>query len=244
MSSHPKPPVVSRLVLLAMSCVVALGCARGAQDGTDTEGFGGTGGTGAGGTNTGGTNTGGTSAGGTGGTNTGGTNTGGTGGAAPGCHLVVNEIMTASSSSASDELVELFNPCGASVNLTGQVLAYRSAAGTTDVTLFSFTSGSVAAGGYLLIVGSAWSGGGQPDGSFAAGGLAAAGGGVALRDATDTLVDSVGYGTATNDFVEGTVAAAPAVGQSIGRSPNGVDTNDNAANFVTFSVPTPKAPNG
>ena len=65
---------------------------------------------------------------------------------------------------------------------------------------------------------------------------------------TGNLVDSVGWGTATNAFVEGTVAAAPATteapGTSIGRIPDGDDTNDNAADFVLDDSPTPKGSNG
>ncbi len=62
---------------------------------------------------------------------------------------------------------------------------------------------------------------------------------------TATLVDSVGWGTATNALVEGTAAAAPpttaAPGTSAGRKPDGDDTNDNAADFVLDDSPTPKA---
>jgi hypothetical protein len=74
--------------------------------------------------------------------------------------------------------------------------------------------------------------------------MAGTGGGVGVRDATGTLLDSVAYGTATNAFVEGTVAAAPAAGESIERSPDGHDTNTNAADFGIAATPTPKASNG
>ena len=98
--------------------------------------------------------------------------------------------------------------------------------------------------GYLLIAGPAFAadGGSVPDQTYGAGKLAAAGGGVGLRDAAQMLVDSVGYGTATNAFVEASVAAAPPNGQSIARKPNGVDTNQNALDFAV-ATPSPRAAN-
>ena len=57
------------------------------------------------------------------------------------------------------------------------------------------------------------------------------------------LVDSVGWGTATNALVEGTAATAPpttaAPGSSIVRLPDGHDSNTNAADFTVTSSPTP-----
>jgi hypothetical protein len=54
-------------------------------------------------------------------------------------------------------------------------------------------------------------------------------------------------GTATNAFVEATVATAPPVapapGQSAGRNPDGHDTNDNSVDFTIMHVPTPGAAN-
>ena len=86
----------------------------------------------------------------------------------------------------------------------------------------------------------------RADESFSAG-LAATGGAAGLRDATGALVDGVGWGTATNAFVEGSPAPAPpatsAPGSSIVRLPDGHDTNANAADFTISSTATPKAAN-
>jgi hypothetical protein len=72
--------------------------------------------------------------------------------------------------------------------------------------------------------------------------LASAGGGLGLRDGSGALVDSVAWGTATNAFVEGTVAPAPTIapapGKSDARRPDGQDTNDNGADF-SEGDPTP-----
>jgi hypothetical protein len=160
-----------------------------------------------------------------------------------GKHVVINEVQTGSAASASDEFIELFNQCAMPINLNGSSVVYRSAAGTSDVVVISLTK-TIDAGGYLLIAGPAFAadGGSVPDQTYNAGKLAAAGGGLGLRDATQMLVDSVGYGTATNAFIEGSVAAAPASGQSLARKPNGVDTNQNALDFAV-ATPSPRAAN-
>ena len=61
---------------------------------------------------------------------------------------------------------------------------------------------TLAAGSFYLFGGSGYSGSPAADQSFSAG-LASTAGGVGIRDADGTLVDSVGYGaTAANGFVE------------------------------------------
>ena len=162
--------------------------------------------------------------------------------------LSVNELMTGVTGAASNEFVEIVNTGTAAADLSGWKLVYRSAAGTSDVVLATVADGtSLAPGGFFLFGGAAYAGGPHGDQSFSAS-IAATGGGVGLRDAAGNLVDSVGWGTATNAFVEGTVAAAPptteAPGTSTGRVPDGDDTNDNAADFVLDDSPTPKAANG
>jgi hypothetical protein len=153
---------------------------------------------------------------------------------------VVNELMTGGSTSAGEEFVEVLNPCGHTVDLSGAKLVYRSAAGTSDLSLVLWTAGTVLPPGGRLVYGSATFAG-PKDGELLAG-LAATGGGVAVRDPLGGLADSVGYGTATNAFVETQVAAAPAAGSSIGRVPDGADTDDNAADWLEGTI-TPGAPN-
>ena len=163
------------------------------------------------------------------------------------CHPVINEVLTALSSAASHEWVEVFNPCGTPFSMMGWKLVYRSASGSSDVTLFTWGQESLAAGEYRLIVGSALASTAGEDGVFKSGGLAAAGGGLELRDAAGARVDSMGYGTATNGFVEGQPCGAPAAtpspGHSVARIPNGADTDNNAADFTVVSSPTRRGHN-
>jgi hypothetical protein len=156
-------------------------------------------------------------------------------------------VQTGTTGSAADEFVELSNTGSAAVDLGGWKVVYRSASGTSDTTLATIATGTtLAAGGFYLLGGSAYAGGTAPDQSFSAG-LAATGGGVGIRDASGTLVDSVGWGTAANAFVEGSPAAAPpataAPGSSIVRIPDGHDTGANATDFTVTSTATPRAAN-
>jgi hypothetical protein len=162
--------------------------------------------------------------------------------------ITVNEFMTGVTGSASNEFVEIANSGAGPTDLSGWKLVYRSAAGTSDVVLATVPDGTtLAAGAFYLFGGAGYAGGPAADQSFSTG-LAATGGGVGVRNTDGALVDSVGWGTATNILVEGAAATAPpataAPGTSAARMPDGHDTNDNAADFALDDSPTPKASNG
>lgn len=159
----------------------------------------------------------------------------------------VNEVSTAGATSATDEYIELFNPCATAIDLTGSLLVYRSATNATanDSSVIAKLSGSIAPNGYFLVANSSYSGGATPDlmpFSVATGRLSPTGGAVGLRDPLGALVDSVGWGTANNQFVEAASAVAPAGGNSIGRQPNGHDSDDNRTDFAE-GPRTPRAIN-
>jgi Lamin Tail Domain/Collagen triple helix repeat (20 copies) len=159
----------------------------------------------------------------------------------------VNEVATGLDGAASNEFVELVNTATTAASVGGWKIVYRSAAGTSDVTLATLADGAtIPAGGFLLAGGGGYAGPPAADASFATS-LAATGGAVGVRDADGALLDSVGWGTASNALVEGTAAPAPpttpAPGSSIVRLPDGHDTNANAADFHVSSTPTPRAAN-
>jgi hypothetical protein len=169
------------------------------------------------------------------------------GGGGGNASLRVNELMTGSTGAASNEFVEIANTGTAGADIGGYKVAYRSAAGTSDVTLATVPTGTtLAAGGFYLFGGSGYAGTRAPDQSFSTA-IAATGGGVALRDATGAIVDSVGYGDAVNAFVQAHAASAPpttaAPGSSLVRIPDGHDTNDNAADFSVSASPSPGGTN-
>ena len=158
----------------------------------------------------------------------------------------INEFSVGVEGALGDEFVEIVNVGTAAADLSGWKLVYRSGAGTSDVSLGTLADGTtLAAGGFFLFGGSGYSGAHPADKSFSAG-LASAAGGVAIKDADGNIVDSVGWGDATNAFVEGTAAAAPTIapapGKSDARHPNGHDTDANSADFA-IGDPTPGASN-
>jgi hypothetical protein len=162
------------------------------------------------------------------------------------CHPVVNELQAAGVT-ASDEWVEIFNPCTTTIDLKSWKLQYRSAgnnSGGSDTTILTLTQ-KIAAGGYLLLVGGGYTGSAPADASWAGSHLAAAGGAVGLRDSSGALIDSVAYKTltTTNNFTEGSPAPNPPANNSIARHPNGTDTDDNSKDFQLASNPTPGAAN-
>lgn len=159
----------------------------------------------------------------------------------------VNEFSTGTTASATDEFVELVNTGASSADISGYKLVYRSGAGTSDVALATIPAGTMLApGAFYLFGGSGYAGAKAADQAFSAG-LAGTAGGIGLRDTAAKLVDSAGYGPATNAFVETHAAAAPPStappGSSDIRLPDGKDTDDNSADFTVTAAPTPGAPN-
>jgi Lamin Tail Domain/Collagen triple helix repeat (20 copies) len=161
----------------------------------------------------------------------------------------VNEVMTGMAGAAANEFVELVNAGSEPIDASGYRVVYRSAAGTSDTLLGTLPAGTVlAAGAHYLLGGAGYAGPVPADQSFATG-MAATAGGVGVRNADGTLFDSVGYGaTAANGLVEGQSATAPPTtsspGSSIGRMPDGADTDDNSVDFAVSATPTPRGVNG
>ena len=162
----------------------------------------------------------------------------------PSAGLLIAEVVTGGAS-ASDEYVEITNAGADPADLAGMELAYVTSSGSTVTRKAAWSQLTLLACGQHLLVANAL-------GSFAAtadatysGGLAATGGALVLRPVGGTPVDTVGWGDATNLFVEGAAAPAPPAGQSIERRPGGsggnvTDTNQNAADWAVLAAPLPQ----
>jgi uncharacterized protein YdeI (BOF family) len=154
---------------------------------------------------------------------------------------LVAEVVTGGAS-ASDEYVELTNASTEPADLLGLELVYVTSTGSTVTRKTGWdASVLVAPGRHVLIANSAGLYASVADATYS-GGLAAAGGTIVLRPAGGAPIDSVGWGTARNEFVEGAAAPAPPAGSSIERRPGGAagntsDSNDNAADFVLNDAP-------
>ena len=149
--------------------------------------------------------------------------------------VVIHEVQTAGVT-ADEEFVELYNRTGAEVDLTGCRLVYRGPTSDEDTALFTFTGVRLKPHGYYLLGTAAFIG---PKDATIKAGLSGTGGGLALRSPAGNLMDSAGYGSAANLFVETSPAPAPDAGESIERVPTGTDTNDNQADFRVSATPTP-----
>jgi DNA/RNA endonuclease G (NUC1) len=161
-------------------------------------------------------------------------------------NFVISQFKTAGAT-ATDEFVELHNTSGSAVDLNGYNLVYRSAAGTNDVSMVAWTTSTIVpAGGYYLVATSTYTGSVTSNTNYntATVSMSATGGGLAMRNGalnTGVIVDSVGYGTATNAFVEGTATSAPAVNTSQSRANNGCqDTDVNSADFANSNPSAPR----
>lgn len=168
--------------------------------------------------------------------------------ALPSPHLVISQFQ-AGGGSANDEFIEIHNTSSTPIDLNGHRLVYRSAAGTNDVGPLTewTTSTIIPPGGFYLVASNSYDGSVTPDKIYntseCACSMGANGGGLAIRQGAQNIgaiVDSVGWGTATNEFVEGTAATVPGNNNSKARKESGCqDTDNNADDFETL---TPSAP--
>ena len=162
----------------------------------------------------------------------------------PATGVLLSEVATGGAT-ASDEFVELYNTAPSPVDLGSLELAYVSASGATITRKASWPGGQVLLPGqHLLVANAAGAYASAADATYS-GGLAATGGALVLRVAGGAVVDAVGWGDATNGFVEGSAAPAPAAGASIERLPGGdlgstQDGNDNASDWVVRAEPAPQ----
>lgn len=157
-------------------------------------------------------------------------------------NIVISQVYGGGGNGGAEfknDFIELYNPTNKAVDLTGWKVRYTSAAGTfssgTELT------GTIPANGYFLVQEAAGTGGTSalptPD---AVGTLAMSGtnGKVDLVNTSNTTIDLVGYGTATD--VEGSPTPAltnstAAIRKAAAGAPadsRGLDTDNNIADFV------------
>lgn len=163
-------------------------------------------------------------------------------------NIVISQFQVAGGT-ANDEFIELHNTSANPVDLNGYRVVYRSANGTNDVLFAEWTTSTVIpAGGFYLIASTAFDGGVTPNLTYnpttCMCSMSATSGGIAVRLGalnTGTIIDSVGYGSATNAFIETTVTTAPAANNGQGRLNNGCqDTDNNSADFSTLIPAAPR----
>lgn len=159
--------------------------------------------------------------------------------------LLVSELQTGGAS-ASDEFAEITNVGTSAVDLAGFEIVYVTSTGGTITRKASWGATQLLGPGRHLLIA-------NTSGIFASvadltysGGFAATGGAVVLRTIGGAPIDSLGWGDATNAFVEGTAPSAPAASSSVERRPGGlagntVDTNNNATDWFAQAAPNPQS---
>lgn len=156
-------------------------------------------------------------------------------------HIVISEVQTGSSTDASQEFVELYNPTNTSIVVDGWTLEYSSSAGTTWTKKATFT-GSISAYGFYLIATANY----LTSDALMTSGLAGGGGHIRIKNNSGAVIDLVGWGSAAH--AEGTAITAPTAGGSIERTPgrlsevagNGQDSDNNAIDFVLRETSQPQ----
>lgn len=162
--------------------------------------------------------------------------------------VVISELQTGTTSSASQEFVELYNPTATDLSIDGWKLQYKSATSVDQVSSWSTRSnlaGSIKAHSYYLIAPTAYLS--QADSDLSPG-LAGSGGHVRLIDTTGVVIDLLGWGESANT-AETQPALAPSAGQSLERLPgrlqasggNATDTGDNSKDFLIRIEPEPQS---
>jgi len=171
--------------------------------------------------------------------------------------IVINEVYAGGGSASATaayktDFVELYNNGLTAVDISGYKLNYAPSTRAQDIFDVAIgavpASTSLAAGQhYLVQTGSSGTGGANdvtPNIDFNSGAsLSNTAGSVRLTTAGDATLDTIGWGTLTNNNFETAAESAPAsVAVSMQRTVEGVDTDNNQADF-SQAAPTPVADN-
>ena len=160
--------------------------------------------------------------------------------------LVINEIdYDTPGGSDTAEFIEILNPGSNAVDLSGYRIELVDGARGSPYESYT-PGGQLGAGKYLVIGDSAVLsplGADVVQETLTSGGLQQGPDAVRIvKIADDTVVDAVQYEGTADGSGEGASAPSDTASKSIGRCPNGGDTNDNAADFAVMT-PTPGAAN-
>ncbi len=158
------------------------------------------------------------------------------------------------------KFVEFYNPTSEPVDLTGWTLQYRSASGTENTNSSVVLSGAIAPGGYFLVQGGSNAGNGAalPAADLATSfNPAGVSGTIVLSDGAESLAPSTGSVTGAERIVDllgygasNTYETAPATGPAANSDPksmtrtDGVDADDNSADFTATTTVTPQNSGG
>lgn len=151
-------------------------------------------------------------------------------------NILITEVQTGSSTSASEEFVEIYNSSANDLDLSGWSMYYKSATGTSWTKKASVISGTLKPGDFWLFSAN------LPGNTSFSSGLSGTGGNLQIRDKLGNTIDQFGWGNANASL--GTPASISAGGQSMYRIYNFEtkifsNTDNNFADFDISDAPTP-----
>ncbi len=155
--------------------------------------------------------------------------------------LVISEVSMGTTSSASDEFVELYNNAKIDVDISNWSIYYKSSTGNTWTKKAALPQNTIIHSHDYFLIASLLA---NADAKLSAG-LAQTGGAIQLRDSNGANVDMVGWGT--SDTSETQVAAAAQADEVIYRpfdeqTQTTQDSDDNFSDFDISAMATPKMP--
>lgn len=158
---------------------------------------------------------------------------------------MISEMIPGIPGDNNFEFIELYNAGTEAVNLKGWTLWYKMLDDNDEERVALWTARADVPGyGHYLLVRAGEDVGAVPDAVFNVP-LFERKGGLVLRDAEGTIVDTLGWGDAPTSFVNDTPVPAPTDGASLERVPggaagNGADTDNSGNDFMMQGQPDPQ----
>lgn len=165
--------------------------------------------------------------------------------------VLISELMASTKSSSTDEFIEIYNPTGEAVDLSGFYIKRKATPSSTESNLISksssaFNGKNIVPHGYFLIASKAYSGNVTADVSYSQNTtfLADNGDVVTLYDKNDNVIDEVSYAALTRGkswerkaYANNSCISPQGLGELLG---NGCDTGS-VADFVLRDIPNPQS---
>lgn len=172
-------------------------------------------------------------------------------------HVVISEVQIGSPGLSNDEFIEIYNPTGSEIDISGWTVSRKTAAGVDHELLATVpTSTNIAPHSYYLVAHAEYDGSVTEDLTYTEEGALANNNAIYLKNNLAEIVDKLGLGI-SNDF-ETLAKGNPATGGSVERKANpsstsetmttgvdmllgnGEDSDNNSVDFINRTTPDPQ----